>query len=633
VFTVRTRDELAAAVAGDTPKIVYIDGTIDGNVDADNAPLTCADYARNGYTLDAYLKAYDPATWGRADPAGPLEDARRASQRAQAARVEIPIGSNTTVIGLPGALVKGANLEVDGESNVIIRGIEFQNAYDCFPAWDPGDGAFGEWNSEYDPLSLYEATNVWIDSNEFSDEGMPDAEQPTYFGRHYQVHDALLDITHSTDLVTVSWNRFRDHDKVMLIGSSDSRTADAGKLRITLHHNEWRDMGQRTPRVRYGQVDVYNNHYVEDDAGNYQYSWGVGVQSQLVAEHNAFTLPPSIPPSSVIKYWKGTAMTEGGNLVNGQSVDLLAAHNTASDPDIARGAGWTPNLRRTVHPAQSVPRVVGNLAGPSGLGQPERITVAPDGGADVATVQAAVDSAPTASTRPVDIVIEPGVYREVVRVDKSKPGLSFLGATGNAEDVVITYDNASGTPKPGGGTYGTTGSATVTLAGPDFTARDVTFENSFDEQAHPEITNRQAVAVKTTADRMVFDGVRFLGNQDTLYLDSPHVSQNARVYVHDSWIEGDVDFIFGRATAVIEKTTIKALKRDSTPNGYILAPSTVAGNPRGFLVTDSKLISNAKPGTYFLGPPVAPQQRPHRRGGPSCATPSSATTSPPTPGR
>ena len=180
VFTVSTRDELAAAVAGDQPKIVYIDGTIDGNVDQDNQPLTCAAYARDGYTLEAFLEAYDPATWGRVDPAGPLEDARRASQRAQAARVQVPIGSNTTLVGLPGALVKGANLKVDGESNVILRGIEFQNAYDCFPAWDPGDGEFGEWNSEYDPLSLYGATNVWIDSNEFSDEGMPDSEQPTY---------------------------------------------------------------------------------------------------------------------------------------------------------------------------------------------------------------------------------------------------------------------------------------------------------------------------------------------------------------------------------------------------------------------------------------------------------------------
>jgi pectin methylesterase-like acyl-CoA thioesterase len=239
------------------------------------------------------------------------------------------------------------------------------------------------------------------------------------------------------------------------------------------------------------------------------------------------------------------------------------------------------------------------------------IVVAQDGSGDVTTVQAAVDAAPAGSTGGVEIVIQPGVYREVVKVGRDKPNLSFVGATGDPADVVITYDNAAGTPKPdGSGTYGTTGSATVTLAGAGFTAESVTFENAFDEQAHPEITNRQSVAVKTTADRMVFDDVRFLGNQDTLYLDSPNATTPARVYVHDSWIEGDVDFIFGRATAVIEDSTIKALRRDSDPSGYIVAPSTSSADWLGFLITDSRLISNAGPDSYFLGRPWRPSSYP-----------------------
>ncbi|WNB85637.1 pectinesterase family protein [Cellulomonas sp. ATA003] len=264
-------------------------------------------------------------------------------------------------------------------------------------------------------------------------------------------------------------------------------------------------------------------------------------------------------------------------------------------------------LAVTAAPAQAA-----QAAAPAGTADADRlqITVAQDGTGDHTTVQAAVDAAPTHSSEPVDIVIERGVYREVVRVDRDKTHLSFIGATGHAKDVVLTYDNASGTPKPGGGTYGTTGSATVTLAGADFTARDVTFENSFDEAAHPGITNRQAVAVKTTADRIVFDDVRFLGNQDTLYLDSPNATEPARVYVRDSYVEGDVDFIFGRATAVIDGATIRALERDSTPNGYVLAPSTSAEFSRGFLVTDSRFISTAKRGTYSLGRPWRPSSNP-----------------------
>jgi len=372
VRTVHTRDQLAAAVTGDTPKIVYVQGAIDANTDSAGRKLSCADYARDGYTLQSYLATYNPAVWGRdREPAGPVEDARKASQEAQAARVNIPIGSNTTLIGMRAASITGADLRIDGAHNVIIRGLTITDANDCFPSWDPTDGAEGNWNSEYDTVSLIGARHVWVDHNDLSDGTNLDANQPTYFGRPYQSHDGLLDITNGSDLVTVSYNRLHDHDKTMLIGSSDSRTADQGTLRVTLHHNLFRDLGQRVPRVRFGQVDVYNNYYVETpgDAYEYIYSWGIGVQSHLVAEHNAFTLPPEIPRSSVIGYYKGTVMTENDNLVNGRPVDLLAVHNAATDPDIAEIPAFAPLLRRTVHPVQAVPHVVSAQAGPKHLGQ------------------------------------------------------------------------------------------------------------------------------------------------------------------------------------------------------------------------------------------------------------------------
>jgi pectate lyase len=614
VLTVRTREQLAQAVAGDKPKIVFVSGRIDANTDATGRRLTCQDYARDGYTLERYLQAYDPEVWGREEePSGPVEDARRASQQAQAERVTIRIGANTTLIGRPGAEITGANLRVDRTSNVILRGLTVTDAYDCFPAWDPTDGETGNWNSEYDTLSLTGASHVWIDHNEFSDADNLDSTQPTYFGRPYQVHDGLIDITNASDLVTVSYNRLHDHDKTMLIGSSDSRITDRGKLRVTVHHNEFRDLGQRVPRVRFGQVDVYNNHYIErqDAPVEYVYSWGIGVESHLVAERNALTLPRSVGPERIIEVFKGTSLTENDNLVNGEPVDIVAAYNAASEPNLTEVPAWTPLLRRTVHPAVAVPRVVSALAGPRSLGARERIVVDRRGSGDSRTVQGAVDQSPTGSVDRVDIVIKPGRYRERVVVDAQHTQLAFRGATGSARDVVITYDNASGTPKPGGGTWGTTGSASVTLAGADFQATAITFENAFDEAAHPEMTSRQAVAVKTLADRIVFDRCRFLGNQDTLYLDSPSVNVPARVYVQRSWVEGDVDFIFGRATAVIDKSIIKSLARAATPSGYVTAPSTSANNPYGFLITRSRLISNAERHSVFLGRPWHPSSAPN----------------------
>ena len=370
VFTVDDRAGLVAAVAGDEPKIVIVSGVIDANTDDAGAPLTCAVYARDGYTLDAYLAAYDPAVWGwDQEPSGPIEDARAASQAAQRARIDIRVGANTTLIGLPGAEITGAALQIANVSNVIVRGLTLTNAHDCFPSWDPTDGETGNWNSEWDLLTVTGSTNVWIDHNDLSDGDALDALQPSYFGRPFQIHDGLLDVVRAADLVTISWNRFHDHDKVMLIGNSDSRTTDRGRLRVTLHHNEFRDLGQRAPRVRFGQVDTYNNHYVQTSHDEYPfvYSWGLGVESKLIAERNAFTVTDGFDPADIIEVYKGTAITESGNLVNLRPTDVLGAYNAANGTSIADDAGWTPEYRDEVHPAAAVPALVSEFAGPSGL--------------------------------------------------------------------------------------------------------------------------------------------------------------------------------------------------------------------------------------------------------------------------
>ena len=231
-------------------------------------------------------------------------------------------------------------------------------------------------------------------------------------------------------------------------------------------------------------------------------------------------------------------------------------------------------------------------------------------------MQAAIDAAPAGATEPWVIAVRPGEYRELVKVPATKPFLTLVGTGRRAQDVVIAYDNANGTPKPdGSGPYGTSGSASVTLDGADFTARNLTFANLFDEAAHPEITNRQAVAVLTRADRLVFDGVRFLGNQDTLYVNSSSAAVVARAYFRDCYVEGDVDFIFGRATAVFEGGEVRSLTRGSTTNnGYVTAPSTMIDNPYGFLFTRVRFTSDAPAGTVFLGRPWHPSNDPNAIG-------------------
>jgi pectate lyase len=168
-----------------------------------------------------------------------------------------------------------------------------------------------------------------------------------------------------------------------------------GKLHITIHHNFYRNVGQRAPRVRFGQVDVYNSLYQVTDPDVYAYNWGVGVQSAIVAQHNAFELPDGVDPAKIIKYWKGTAITASHNIVNGAVVDLLSAYNSANVDQLGADAGWTPALRTTVHAPTQLARVLGDLAGAGRAGREETITVDPSG--DFPTVQAAVDAAPSGS--------------------------------------------------------------------------------------------------------------------------------------------------------------------------------------------------------------------------------------------
>ncbi|MFF9026177.1 pectate lyase family protein [Streptomyces iakyrus] len=368
VFTVTDRSGLVRALDGgsDTPKIIKIAGTIDANTDDEGDRLDCADYATGGYALKKYLAAYDPRTWGPAKPSGPQEEARQASAARQAERIVLPVGSNTTIVGLgDSAVLKGASLQVRNAGNVIIRNLDLRDAYDCFPVWQPNTGGLGDWKTAYDNIWLTGATHVWVDHVTLSDKGHPDAKEPTYFARNYLRHDGLLDITNGSDLVTVSWSRFAGHDKAMLIGNSDTATSDRGRLRVTLHHNAFESVVQRAPRVRFGQVHLYNNRY-DITGDDHRYSLGVSTESRIYAENNAFHAPGHVEVADLVKSWNGSALHQSGTLFNGFPVDLLAIHNaynSGSERDLTADVGWTPTLHGRIDGAREADRAVARGAG------------------------------------------------------------------------------------------------------------------------------------------------------------------------------------------------------------------------------------------------------------------------------
>ena len=179
------------------------------------------------------------------------------SSRIRANKTIRGIGDNPTIVG---------NIRFNNdEGNVIIENLNITNPDDV------GEG---------DGISVKEnLNNVFVTKCTFYDSG-----------------DGNLDITQESDFVTVSWCKFyytynTGHNYVNLVGASDDQDEDADNLRVTFHHNWWTTLcKERMPRVRYGQVHVYNNYYSNLMAGGY--CIGVGVGSRIRVESNYFNAVP-----------------------------------------------------------------------------------------------------------------------------------------------------------------------------------------------------------------------------------------------------------------------------------------------------------------------------------------------------
>jgi len=155
---------------------------------------------------------------------------------------QVRIGSNKTIIGLPGAGFTGVGLFIWKQSNVIIRNIISKDVLAA-----NGDG-----------LTIQASTNVWVDHCEFASDLNHDKDY----------YDGLVDITHASEWVTVSNTYFHDHWKADLIGHSDNNAAeDTGHLHVTECDNYWSNIGSRTPSIRYGVGHIYNTYFHSQNTG------------------------------------------------------------------------------------------------------------------------------------------------------------------------------------------------------------------------------------------------------------------------------------------------------------------------------------------------------------------------------
>jgi pectinesterase len=225
------------------------------------------------------------------------------------------------------------------------------------------------------------------------------------------------------------------------------------------------------------------------------------------------------------------------------------------------------------------------------------------------TVARALEAAPDSSRSPFVIMIRNGRYHEKLSVDK--PNITLLGES--RDGVVLTFDATADTPHPDGGTYGTRGSFTLRVTAPDFRAEHLTVENSFDFRANAtraandpaKVKNTQAVALNLDqgSDRARIIDCVLSGWQGTLFANA------GRAYLRECIILGQIDFIFGAGTTVLDDCDIV-----SRGAGSITAPSTPPFQLYGFVFVGSRLGRESdavKPNSVALGRPWHPSSNPN----------------------
>lgn len=212
------------------------------------------------------------------------------------------------------------------------------------------------------------------------------------------------------------------------------------------------------------------------------------------------------------------------------------------------------------------------------------------------------------------LLVRPGVYEE--RVEIKIPGVVITGESREAADkTVITLGLGGKEILEDGKKRGTFRTYTCFVDAKEVTLAYLTIENS----AGPGSRAGQAIALYADGDRLVVDSCRLLGWQDTLFtapLPPKEIEKDGfvgpkqfapreprRQYYRDCYIEGEVDFIFGGATAYFEGCTFFSKDVNREINGYVTAPSTPEGQRFGYVMERCRFTGNCPDRTVFLGRP------------------------------
>ncbi|MEO6390933.1 MAG: pectinesterase family protein [Pyrinomonadaceae bacterium] len=168
-------------------------------------------------------------------------------------------------------------------------------------------------------------------------------------------------------------------------------------------------------------------------------------------------------------------------------------------------------------------------------------TVAADNSGDFCTVQGAIDQVPTSNTVRRIITVNAGTYTEIVYVPSTKPFITVRGES--RDNSIVQYANNNSL----NGAITGNNRTSFGVDAADFALETITLHNITPQGGS------QAEALRLNGLRAIVNSVNLLSYQDTL------LTQKS-AFIINSYIEGDVDFMWGNGSTYFKDTELKSLR-------------------------------------------------------------------------
>ncbi|CAN4124070.1 unnamed protein product [Withania somnifera] len=221
---------------------------------------------------------------------------------------ELMLNSFKTIDGRGASvhIAGGPCITIQYVTNIIIHGL---NIHDC----KQGGNAYVRDSPEHygwrtlsdgDGVSIFGGSHVWVDHCSLSN-----------------CRDGLIDAIRGSTAITISNNYLTHHNKVMLLGHSDTFTRDKN-MQVTIAFNHFGEgLVQRMPRCRHGYFHVVNNDYTHWE----MYAIGGSASPTINSQGNRFLAPNDVFNKEVTKHedapeseWrKWNWRSEGDLMLNG----------------------------------------------------------------------------------------------------------------------------------------------------------------------------------------------------------------------------------------------------------------------------------------------------------------------------